>query len=400
MKNLVILGAGTAGTLLANKLVKKLKDWNIVVVDRDDEHHYQPGYLFIPFEMYTPKQVVKRRGKYLPDGVEYVIDEAAAVDREARTVTLKSGRVLSWDQLIITTGTEPRPEEVEGMVGGADVHSFYTLESATALAEKLKTFEKGRLLVQVCEMPIKCPVAPLEFALLAQDFMRKRKRDWEVEIVFVTPLDGAFTKPVASNKLGHLMADRGIKVVTDFQIESVGDHEILSFDGRSEKFDLLVTIPPNRGAKFLGDLGDDAGFVPVNKHTLQSDVDPDIWVVGDASNVPTSKAGSVVHFEVESFVPNFLAHLEGKDLPESFDGHANCFIESGRGEAMLLDFNYEQEPVTGVFPLSKVGPLKLLAPSVINHVSKLAFEHVYWHMLIKGIPLPFPRDMPTAGKDL
>ena len=408
MPNIVILGAGTAGTLLANTLSKKLAgtDWSITIVDRNDEHHYQPAYLFVPFGKIPPKRVAKPRGRFLPSGVTYLIDEATGIDRTARTVTLASGRELPWDQLIITTGTEPRPDLVPGLLGSQwrkTAFDFYTLEGAAALAPALRALKKGRLLVHIAELPIKCPVAPLEFALLAQDFMRRKGRNWDVDVVYVTPLDGAFTKPTASKLLGGMLAERGIEVVTDFQIESVDNErqEIVSYDGRREHFDLLVTVPPNRGSQVVtaAGLGDDAGYVPVDKHTLRSTIDPDIWVVGDAADAPTSKAGSVVHFEAESFVPNFLAHLKGEPPTESFDGHANCFIESGRGEAMLLDFNYEVEPVPGVFPIPKVGPQKLLRPTRLNHASKLAFEAVYWSMLIQGRPLPFPRDMPLAGKE-
>lgn len=408
MKHLVILGAGTGGTLIANKLRRKLgPEWSITVVDRDNDHHYQPGYLFIPFGMYTPEQIVKPRDKFL-SGVEFLIDPATAIDKENHTVTLASGKQLHWDQLIIATGTLPAPEEVPGMADGAlwrkKVWDFYTLEGSAGLAQALAQLTSGKLVVQVCEMPIKCPVAPLEFALLAQDYMRKRGRDYEVDITYVTPLDGAFTKPTASRTLGHLLGQRGISLATDFQIESIDNEnqQIVSYDGRRIDFDLLVTVPPNRGAQVIIDsgMGDDAGFVPTDKHTLQSLIDPDIWVIGDAGDCPTSKAGSVAHFMADNFVPNFLAHLEGRELPERFDGHANCFIESGRNQALLLDFNYTQEPVTGVFPIPHVGPLKLLAPSLFNHLSKLAFEYVYWWMLIRGYPLPFTKDMQTAGKNL
>ena len=410
-KHLVILGAGTGGTLLANKLRKKLDEaWDITVVDRDNNHHYQPGYLFIPFGIYRPKQVVKPRDRYLPkaDGVEFLIDPAVNIDADGHTVTLESGKVLNWDQLIIATGTTPVPEEIPGMADGKLWHDkvwdFYTLEGSSGLRQALKKFTKGKLVVHVTELPIKCPVAPLEFALLAQDYMRKHGHNADVDVTFVTPLDGAFTKPTASKTLGHLLGERGIGLETDFQIESIDNdnQQIVSYDGRRIDFDLLVTVPPNRGAKVIVDsgLGNEAGFVPVDKHTLQSTEHPDIWVIGDATDAPTSKAGSVVHFMADNFVPNFLAHLEGKPAPESFDGHANCFIESGRGEALLLDFNYEQEPVTGVFPLPVVGPLKLLAPSPLNHLSKLAFEYIYWNLLVRGFPLPFTKDMQTAGKNL
>ena len=410
MTDIVILGGGTAGTLIAHSLLKQPGSdaWNITVIDRDDEHHYQPGYLFIPFGMIPAKRVAKPRHKFLPKQVTFLVDEARRIDREHRQIELASGATLHFDQLVIATGTTPDPTAVPGMADGAlwyrSVFDFYTLAGAKALKPAIEGMKKGRIVVHVSETPIKCPVAPLEFALLAQDYMRKKGRDWEVDVIYVTPLDGAFTKPVASKTLGGLLAERGIEQVTDFQVERIDNDakELVSYDGRRVPFDLLVTVPPNRGSDVVvhSGLGDEAGFVPVDKQTLQSEIDPDIWVVGDATNAPTSKAGSVVHFEVASFIPNLLAHMAGRRLPRRFDGHANCFIESGRGQAMLLDFNYEQEPVTGVFPVPKVGPLTLLKPSAINHASKLAFEAVYWYGLLPGRPLPFPHDMSLAGKDL
>lgn len=408
MKNIVVLGAGTAGTMAANLLAKEksLDDWKITVVDKNNRHEYQPGFLFVPFGMMPAKRITKPRARYLPKGVEFVEDEAVAVDRESRTVELGSGARLPWDQLIISTGTVPRPDLVPGMEHGdlwhRRVFDFYTLHGAERLKPALEQFKQGRVVVQVCEMPIKCPVAPLEFALLAQDYFRGKGLGWDVDVVFVTPLDGAFTKPVASRVLGDTLAKRGIEQVTDFQIESVDNEkqQIVSYDGRRVPFDLLVTVPPNRGVRALDDCGltDDAGFVEVDKHTLQSIHDPDIWCAGDATNAPTSKAGSVAHFEMETLIPNLVAHIQGRPLPRRFDGHANCFIESGRGEAMLLDFNYDQEPLPGMLPVFNVPAFKLLGPSRINHAAKLAFEGVYWTMLLPGRPLPFPADMSMVGK--
>lgn len=407
MRNIVIVGAGTAGTTLANLLTKRqIPDLAITVIDKSDVHDYQPGYLFIPFGMMPARRVSQERGKYLPASVNYVRDEVTLIDRESRLVELRSGAAVPWDQLVITTGTIPRPDLIPGMADGSlwhqKVFDFYTLAGAEALGPALERMKEGRLVVHVSEMPIKCPVAPIEFALLSQDFMRKRGRHSAVDITFVTPLDGAFTKPVASTHLGRLFAERGIELITDFQIESIDNdaQELVSYDGRRVPFDLAVTVPPNQGADFLRESGlaDASGFVEVDKHTLQSVHDPDVWAAGDASNVPTSKAGSVAHFMMDALVPNLLAHLEGRPLPERFDGHANCFIESGRGEALLLDFNYDVEPLPGIFPIFHVPALRLLGTSPINHAAKMAFEAVYWQMLINGRPLPFPAHMSMEGK--
>lgn len=410
MKNIVVLGAGTAGTMAANKLVKqkRMKDWKVTVIDKDNRHHYQPGFLFIPFGMVPAKRVTKSRKKFLPKGIDFIQEDIVQIDRDEQVVVLESGERVPYDQLIVATGTVPRPDQVPGMSDGKlwydKVFDFYTYEGSVALKPALESMKRGRLVVNICEMPIKCPVAPLEFALLAQDFMRKKGLGFAVDVVFVTPLDGAFTKPVASEVLGNLLAERGIEVVTDFQIESVDNdaQEIVSYDGRRVPFDLLVTIPPNRGVKVAQDSGlsDDAGFIEVDKHTLRSVHDPNIWSAGDATNCPTSKAGSVAHFEMDSLIPNIVSAVHGEPLTHSFDGHANCFIESGRGEALLLDFNYDQEPLPGVFKIYGIPALKLLGPSYANHAAKMGFELVYWDMLLPGRPLPFPSDLSMDGKKI
>jgi len=281
------------------------------------------------------------------------------------------------------------------------VHEFYTYEGMIALKKALKDFRGGRLVMHITELPIKCPVAPLEFVMLADDFLTKKGLRAATEIVYVTPLDGAFTKPVASRELGHHLSKRGIKVEPDFMIESVDQEAkvIRSYDEREVSYDLLVTVPLNMGADYVGrsGLGDELNYVPVDKHTNQSIAHPEIFALGDASNLPTSKAGSVAHFSVDVFIENFMQLVAGQPMTHSFDGHANCFVESGNGKALLLDFNYETEPLTGHFPFP-VGPMSLLKATRANHVGKLAFRHIYWNVLLPGRPIPLPADMSMLGK--
>jgi len=407
MNRLLVLGAGTAGTMIVNKLRRKLplEDWEITVVDQDDHHHYQPGYLFLPFGTYRRDQVVRSRHAFLPDGVDFVVGEIDKVVAEANQVVLVDGRELAYDYLVIATGTTPRPDQTEGMLGEQwrrSVFDFYTLEGSEALAEALRTFDHGRLVVHITDLPIKCPVAPLEFTFLAEAWLRRRGLRDRVEMVYVTPLDGAFTKPIASAHLGSLLEERKIHVEPDFLVERVDNERkmLVSYDEREIPFDLLVTIPLNMGADFVArsGLGDDLNYVRVDKHTLLSTKYDNIFAVGDASDIPASKAGSVAHFAVEIFVDNFLEHIEGRPMTGSFDGHANCFIESGDGKGLLIDFNYDTEPLPGKFPIPRVGPLDLLKETRANHLGKMAFRHVYWNVLLPGRPLPLPAHMSMAGK--
>ncbi len=407
MRNLVILGGGTAGTIVANRLRQKLADteWAVTVVDRDDEHHYQPGYLFVPFGGYRHDQVVRSRAGLLAEGIELVIGDVDRVDAEGDVVVLDGGRELPYDQLVIATGTTPRPDQTPGMLGPEwrrSIFDFYTLDGAEALAEALDRFAGGRLVVHVTEMPIKCPVAPLEFTFLVESWLRKHQMRDRVELVYVTPLDGAFTKPVAADHLGGMLEERKVHVEPDFLVESIDqDRKLLrSYDEREIPFDLLVTVPLNMGADFVArsGLGDELNYVPVDPHTLRSKARENIFAIGDASDIPTSKAGSVAHFAADVFVGNFLQHIERKPMTGSFDGHANCFVESGDDKALLIDFNYDTEPLPGKYPLPVLGPLDLLKETRTNHLGKLAFRWIYWNVLLPGRPVPLPANMSMRGK--
>ena len=303
------------------------------------------------------------------------------------TVHLADGSALGYDVLVVATGARLVPEETEGLEG-PNVFDFYTLDGATGLRDALARFDRGRLVVNPVEMPIKCPVAPLEFCFLADWYLRRRGVRDAVELTYVTPLDAAFTKPVAAGHLAGLLDAKGIRLESEFATGSVdaAAGKLTSWDEREVDFDLLVTVPMHCGAAFVErspGLGDELGFVPIDPHTLQSTAAPNVFAIGDATNAPTSKAGSVTHFEGETLVANIRHHLAGEPLEGSFDGHANCFIETGFHKALLIDFNYDAEPLPGHF-----GPLPLLKESRLNHMAKLLFQWVYWHVLLPGHELP------------
>ena len=409
MKRIVILGGGTAGTMASNRLRKRLSqaEWAITVVDQNDAHVYQPGNLFVPFGIYEPADLVKPRRRFLPEGVELVLSEIDRVEPDQNVVYLADGQTLPYDYLIIATGTSPRPDQTPGMMGPEwrkSVHEFYTLEGATALANTLADWEGGRMVVHIVDMPIKCPVAPLEFTFLADSYFTERGMRDRVEMVFVTPLDGAFTKPIASKHLGGILDERKVSLETDFMVEHVDTDAkaLVSYDEREIPFDLLVTIPLNMGADYVArsGLGDDLNYVPVDKQTLLSKAHDNIFAIGDASDIPTSKAGSVAHFSIELFEENFINHINGRAMTKLFDGHANCFIESGHGKGMLIDFNYDTEPLPGKYPLPGFGPFSLLRESEANHWGKMTFRWVYWNLLLPGKDMPFEPLMSMAGKEV
>jgi sulfide:quinone oxidoreductase len=409
-KRIVILGGGTGGTLTANRLRRRFDpgELQIDVVDRDDLHVYQPGLLFVPFGLADPDEIVRPRSRQLRSGIGFHEREIDAVELDTEHVRLADGHVLGYDALVVATGARLLPEETEGLTGPGwleRVFTFYDLEGAVALRAALDRFQGGRLVVNIADMPIKCPVAPIEFAFLADWYLRERGLRERTEVVLSTPLDACFTKPVASKHLTYLLEEKGIELVTDFaagEVDGVGG-KLVSYDGREVPFDLLVTVPLHGGAAFVGrspGLGDALDFVPADPHTLQAHAAANVFTLGDATDLPASKAGSVTHYEGELLDGNIRRFLAGEELEGSFDGHANCFVETGFHKALLIDFNYDTEPLPGRFPTA-LGPLPLLRESRLNHLGKLMFQWFYWHALLPGRDIPgLGAQMPTAGKQL
>jgi sulfide:quinone oxidoreductase len=394
---ILILGGGTGGTLVANRLQRLYGDAaSITVIDRDDSHVYQPGLLFVPFGLADPDEIVRPRRAQLRDCIAFRVAEVESVDTAGNVVHLHDAPDLEYDVLVIATGASLQPQETDGLTGpewGRSIHTFYSLDGAIALRRAMEEFDGGRLVVNVIDMPIKCPVAPLEFCFLADWRLRERGLRERVELTFVTPLDGAFTKPVASARLEDLLKEKGIEVQAEFATGRVdaSARRLHSWDEREIPYDLLVTVPVHGGPEYVtrsAGLGDPLGFVPADRHTLQSKASPNVFAIGDAADVPTSKAGSVTHFEGEIVVENIQRLLAGDELTGFYDGHANCFIETGFHKALLIDFDYETEPLPGRFPEPHLGPLPLLSESRLNHLAKLAFQPLYWHTLLPGHDIP------------
>lgn len=405
MKKIVILGSGAGGTMVAAKLRKELNplEWQITIIDNDEIHHYQPGWLFIPFGIYSAEDCMKPKRDFIPKGVNFVFDEIVGVNPEKQEVEGKKEK-YAYDWLVIATGCRIVPNEVEGMMDDwrKNTFDFFTLDGAQALRQQIKYFKSGRLVFNIAEMPHKCPVAPMEFLYLVDWFFKKRGVRDDIEIEFVTPLGGVFTKPIAAKVMGDFMEQRDIKVTTSWDIAQVNGEEktIESHKGDKIPYDLLVSIPPNFGAQWIEDsnMGDPMCYVDTDHNTLKAKGYDNIYVVGDATNVPTSKAGSVAHYESDIVVENLILEIDGQEAKPSFDGHSTCFICTGYDKALLIDFNYKVEPLPGKFPFPGLGPFDLLGDSSFNYWGKMMFKWVYFNLMLKGEELPLEPQMTMAGK--
>ena len=396
--NVLVLGDGTGGLVTANMLARQARrkdlQINVRLIGQAPLHTYQPGLLFLPFRKpgYRSLADIQRKNSdFVGPGVEYLCERITAIDAQARSVTTDKGS-HGYDWLVLALGCRTVVDAIEGLAErwGTRAHGFYTPDSAIRLADALDRFQGGDLVVDIAEMPIKCPVAPLEFVCLVDEYLTQRGIRSRTKLTLMTPLSGAFTKPVCNEMLTGMLAAKGVEIVADAPLAAVTDKEVSCPDGKAVPYDLLVTIPPHEGSELIDDagLGDGLGFGLTDKLTLKAKKTERIFLLGDNTNVPTSKAGSVAHFQAEVVVHNLLREMAGETAESLADGHANCFIETGFGKAILVDFNYDIQPVPGKFPLPVVGPMTLLEETRLNHLGKLAFKPIYWHMLLPGRRIP------------
>ena len=393
--------------MVANRLRRELPtaSWSVVCVDRDPDHHYQPGYLYLPFGAGRQEEILRPKKDLLCPGIQLIIDEVSGVDVDGRSVQTRGGGTLSYDFLVLSTGCRIAPEEVDGLeeIWRKTAFDFYTLDGARALGEAMQAFTGGRLVIDIAEVPYKCPITPMEFAYLADDYLSRRGIRDRTEIVLATPLSKLLHLSDAADALDELCRTKGVEVLTDFSLSSVqgGKLEELGGASRVVDFDLLVSIPPNLGDELMEETGLDegnAGYVPTDPHTLKARSHDRIYVIGDGTDLPTSKAGSVAHFCAPVLEQNLLAEIRGEEPDARFDGHTNCFIETGGGKALMIDFAYDIDALPGTFPFPVVGPFSLLRATRINHWGKVAFRPMYWHMLMPGRPMPLPHHFSMTGK--
>lgn len=375
---IVVLGGGVGGTLLANLLARKLKraEAEITVVDSTGRHVYQPGWLYIPFGEATPKSLVKPERTLLSSRVRLVTSVAERIDPASRTVSMADGSDLAYGTLVIATGARVVPEAVDGFAEGA--HHFHSEEAALRLKGALDAFTGGKLVIGVADIPYKCPPAPLEFAFKVEDELTRRGVREQTEITYLSPINRVFTNESVSAFVTPMLEERGVKYETFFNTESIDPERkiVTSLEGSEIPYDLLVLIPPHRGAEVVmnSGLGDAQGWVATDRHTLQVKGQSDIFAIGDATDIPVSKSGSAAHFEAKVLADRLTARVrkESSTTLPVYDGHVLCFLETGRGQASQLVFDFEHPPVPPT-------------PSRFYHYEKMLFNCVYWYIVPRGI---------------
>ena len=383
MKRILILGGGVGGTLTANLLVKKLRrqvkagEVTITVVDQTGQHTYQPGFMYIAMGGERADKLQRPERGLLDSRVSLVVGEVEKVDEPTQTVHLKDGERLSYDYLVLATGSRILPEAIEHF--DTEAQHFYTAGAALRLRHALDAFKGGRIVVAIAGMPYKCPPAPLEVSFLIEAELRQRGLREGSQVHFCSPIGRAFTIESVSEMVTPIFEQKGIEVHTFFNVESIDAerHVIQSLEGEELPYDLLILVPPHKGQQFLIDSGiapAPGGWLPTDRATLQVGGRPNVFALGDATDLPLSKAGSTAHFEAPVVTERIAAAIEGRAPSHKhgdYLGKVMCFFEIGDGKGTLLQFDYEHPP----------RPPK---PNQLWHLGKIVFNKTYWHTVPKG----------------
>jgi sulfide:quinone oxidoreductase len=391
MQHVLVLGGGVGGTLAANLIARKLKrpiargDARVTVVDLTGQHTYQPGYMYIAMGGEREEKLVRREKSLLDGNVDLVVGEITRIDTTSRSVHLAAGDRLTYDQLVIATGARILPEEIEHF--GEEAHHFYGAGAALRLRRALDAFSGGRIVVGIAGMPYKCPPAPLEVTLLVESELKDRGLRDSTELHFCSPIGRAFTIESVSEMVTPILEERGVELHTFFNVETIdpANRTVLSLEGEELPYDLLILVPPHKGAQVVTDSGlaPPSGWLPTHRHTLQVRTDPrdehapwyeNVYAIGDATDLPLSKAGSTAHFEAPIVAERVAAAVLGRE-PEgkeaSYTGKVMCFFEVGDGKGTLLQFDYDHPP-------------KPPKPNRLWHLGKIVFNKTYWHTVPRG----------------
>ena len=380
IQRVVILGGGVGGTIVANQLARKIgrrPGVEITIVDQTGQHVYQPGFMYITFGNERAAHLARSERSLVDERVRVLVGEVTCVDDTNRTVQLADGRLLSYDYLVLATGSRIVPEEIPHFA--EEAHHFYTAEAATRLRQALDAFTGGRIVVAIAGMPYKCPPAPLEVSFLIEAELRQRGLREKSEVHFCSPIGRAFTIETVSDMATAIFEEKGIELHTFFNVEAIDPARkvVQSLEGEELPYDLLILVPPHKGAQFLMDSGlapAPGGWLPTDRATLQVGGRPNVYALGDATDLPLSKAGSTAHFEAPVVAERIAAAVLGREpkaKEATYTGRVMCFFEIGDGKGTLLRFDYNNPP----------HPPK---PNRIWHFGKLAFNKAYWLTVPRG----------------
>jgi sulfide:quinone oxidoreductase len=379
----LVLGGGVGGTLTANLVSRRLKkriaagEVEVTVVDSTGQHVYQPGFMYIAMGGERAKNLSRPERSLLDSRVNLVVATATNIDVEGQVVELDNGDRLNYDQLVLATGSRIVPERIEHFA--EEAHHFYSAKAAAKLRKALDAFTGGKIIVGIAGMPYKCPPAPLEVSFLIESELRDRGLRDKTEMHYCSPIGRAFTIESVSEMATPILEEKGIELHTFFNVEEIDPAAkvVKSLEGEDLPYDLLILVPPHAGAQLVIDAGlasAPGGWLPTDRHTLKVGDRANVFALGDATDLPLSKAGSTAHFEAPVVAEQVAAAIEGRapsGKHASYEGKVMCFFEVGDGKGTLLQFDYDHPP-------------KPPKPGRVWHLGKIVFNKTYWQTVPKG----------------
>jgi len=400
LQRILIVGGGVGGTIVANILARTLHPYEaeITLIESTGKHVYMPMWLYMPFNQIEAEsdQVVRPEQDLLNKHVHHVRGYVRSIDTKNRELRVQHSEgqneilgtggaieaTYGYDYLVLATGARLAPSDLGGLTegeGNGAWHHFYSTEGALQLRKALHQFEGGRIVVAVGGIPYRCPPAPLEFTFLLEDWLHKRGLRERAEIQYLFPLPRVFTIESVAEVVTPMLEERNIGYTVFFNTETVDTERkvIASMEGEEIPYDLLVLVPPHRGAKVIEEsgLGDEQGWIPTDRNTLEVKGQEHIYAIGDATDLPVSKSGSAAHFEAKVVAHRLIAAVRGEEPHNgeaTYDGEVMCFLETGQSKATQLVFNYEHPP-------------RPPHPSLYYHMEKQLFNRAYWYIVPQGL---------------
>ncbi|MFW5965854.1 MAG: NAD(P)/FAD-dependent oxidoreductase [Halodesulfurarchaeum sp.] len=371
-QQIVVVGGGVGGTVTANRLLKRLErevsagEVEITLVSDSPKHIYKPTFFYVPFGEKEPEDAERPLADLVNRRVNLIYDRVELIDTDAKTLDLQRSGSYGYDYLTVATGAKPDLEATPGF-GDGDAHHFYDGEAANSLRRALADFDAGALVLSVMGTPHVCPAAPVEFTMLADAEFRKRGIRDDVTITYTYPLPRLHSVRPVAEWTEPRYTEREVSTKAPFNPETVDAEEgvIHSLEDTSVEYDLLVGIPEFKAADLIAESGLGEEWMEVDKHTLESDHAEDVWGLGDVTNVPTSKAGSVAHYAAGTVVDRIASVVRGHEPRSRFDGDTICFLEAGLEEGSHISFDYESEPV-------------VRDQTEFIHWAKFAYNEMYW----------------------
>ena len=388
---IVIVGGGTAGITVAALLSRKLRGRaDIAIIDPSKDHFYQPAWTLVGGGTYRKEATRRDMANLIPRGVAWIKDAVSSIDPQENSLQLASGDIIQYRHLVVAAGIKINWDKVPGLaetIGTEGVCSNYSFETVDSTWDNIRNFKGGTAIFTHPATPIKCGGAPQKIMYLADETFRKNGVREKTRIIFAIANPDLFQVPVYRQVLEQVVARKGIETMFlhDLKRLNPGSREAVfrqveTGDETTVKYDMIHVTPPMGPPDFIAnsDLADQAGWVEVDKFTLQHSRFANVYGLGDCSNLPTSKTGAAIRKQAPVVVKNLLSAIKQQPAAAKYDGYTSCPLVTGYGKLVMAEFDYDKKPQES-FPINQAKERYSMWL-----VKKYGLPFLYWNIMLKG----------------